>query len=159
MIPNTAPSAATPIPMYAQVMVAMEPTVRRGRALRKLPMMALALILTLGCATAHRGYTAGKVAAIECGKTNLAPAAALLARWGVEDALAGKIDWAKHEKDAEGFALGVGTCAFAEARRAWKAKPTVQAATLGEQPDDGSAGLARLAKGAKVVLADGTVMP
>lgn len=158
MTPKIPPSAATPSPTQNHVWLDMARTVRRGRVLRKLPMLALALILTLGCATAHRGYTAGKVAAIECGKLNLAPAAALLARWGVEDALAGKIDWAKHEKDAEGFALGVGTCAYAEARRAWKSKPTVQAATLGEQPDDGSAGLARLARGAQVVLADGTVV-
>lgn len=159
MIPSTAPSAATPIPMYAHVMVDMARTVRRVRAIRKLPMLAIALILTLGCSAASRGYTAGKVAALECGKLNLAPAAALLARWGVEDALAGKIDWAKHEQDATGFALGVGTCAYAEALKAYRSKPTVQAMSLGAQPDDGSAGLARLAKGAQVVLADGTVLP
>lgn len=158
MIPSTAPSAATPIPMYAHVMVDMARTVRRARTIRKLPMMALALILTLGCGAADKAYTAGKVAALECGKLNLAPAAALLARWGVEDALAGKIDWAKHEQDAAGFALGVGTCAYGELVRYYKAKPTVQAMSLGAQVDDGSAGLARLAKGAQVVLADGTVV-
>lgn len=158
MTPKIPPSAATPSPTQNHVSLDMARTVRRARTIRKLPMVALALILTLGCGAADKAYTAGKVAALECGKLNLAPAAALLARWGVEDALAGKIDWAKHEADAAGFALGVGTCAYAEARRAYKAKPTVQAMALGEQPDDGSAGLARLANGAQVVLADGTVV-
>ena len=159
MTPKIPPSAATPSPMYAQSMLdMMARTVRRVQLLRKLPMLALALILTFGCAAAHRGYTAGKVAALECGKLNLAPAAALLARWGVEDALAGKVQWDKHEADAAGFALGVGTCAYAEFVRYDKAKPTVQALAVGAVPDDGSAGLARLANGMQVVLADGTVL-
>jgi len=114
-----------------------------------------------GCATAERAGGAAKVATLKCGEPQLATAAALVARWAVDDALGGRIDWAAHETDALGFGLGVGTCAYAEVRRAWKAKPTVQARAAGPAPDDGQAGLERLrAKlgGVPIQLADGTAM-
>lgn len=112
-----------------------------------------------GCAETKRGAAAAKVAALECGKPQLATAAAIVARWAVDDALAGEIQWAKHEADALGFGLGVGTCAYAELRAAYRAKPTPQALALGSPPDDGQAGLERLrAKlgGAKIILTDGS---
>jgi hypothetical protein len=114
-----------------------------------------ALLLLASCAEAKRGAAAGKVAAIKCGEPQLATAAAIIARWAVEDALAGKIQWPEHEHDALGFGLGVGTCAYAEVLRVWKSKPTVQAATLGGGPDEvaqAEAGLMRLSGGAEVVL-------
>lgn len=161
MMPMTPPSTATPIPMYAQVMVDMPRTVTGSAMVRKLLIGVMLVVSLTSCATAKRAGTAGKVAVVDCGKPALAPAAALLARWAVEDAMAGKIQWSAHEQDALGVGLGVGTCAYAEFRRAYKAKPTVQALATGPAPDDGSAGLARLrAKlgGAEIRLADGSVM-
>lgn len=124
-------------------------------------MRALVMLLLIAsCAPAQRGIGAAKVAALKCGEPQLATAAALVARWAVEDAIAGKVQWAQHETDALGFGLGVGTCAYAEIQRAWRAKPTVQSAALGGQAtDDGGAGLERLRARsgvAKIVLADGT---
>jgi hypothetical protein len=127
-------------------------------------LVGAGLVLQPGCATVERGEQAAKVAALECGKPQLATAAALVARWAVEDALAGKVQWDKHETDALGFGLGVGTCAYAEVVRAWKAKPTVQALAIVAAPDESAlaqAGLERLrAKvgGAPIKLADGTVL-
>ena len=115
-----------------------------------------------GCATVDRAGDAAKVAVLDCAKPQLAPSAALIARWAIEDALAGKIDWAAHERDATGFGLGVGSCAYAEVLRAWKAKPTPQAlATSAPPPDEGAAGLERLRErlgGGPIKLADGTVL-
>lgn len=124
-------------------------------------LVGAALALQPACATAERGAGAAKVAALKCGEPQLATAAALIARWAVQDALAGKVDWAAHETDALGFGLGIGTCAYAEVRRAWKARPVVQAIAVGPAPDDGRAGLERLrAKlgGVPIQLADGTVL-
>lgn len=114
-----------------------------------------------GCADATRAETAGKAAVLDCAKPQVATAAALVARWGVEAAIAGKVDWAKIEADAEGFGIGVGSCGYAEFLRAWKHRPVPQAATLGAVPDDAQAGLERLrAKlgGAQIKLADGTIL-
>ncbi|MGE5803373.1 MAG: hypothetical protein ACM358_14095 [Gemmatimonadota bacterium] len=119
-----------------------------------------ALAVQPACATAERAGGAGKIAALKCGEPQLATAASLIARWAVQDALAGTVDWAAHETDALGFGLGVGTCAYAEVRRAWKARPVVQALAVGPVPDDGSAGLERLRArlgGVQIVLADGAV--
>lgn len=127
-------------------------------------IVIVAVLLQAGCATAERGGHAAKVAALKCGEPQLATAAAIVARWAVEDALAGKVQWDKHETDALGFGLGVGTCAYAEVVRAWKAKPTPQALALSAGPDEfelAQAGLERLrtkAGGAQIVLADGTVI-
>lgn len=124
-------------------------------------LLGAGLALQPACATAERAGGAAKVAALKCGEPQLATAAALIARWAVQDALAGKVDWASHETDALGFGLGIGTCAYAEVRRAWKAKPVVQALAGGPVPDDGQAGLERLrAKlgGVPIQLADGTVL-
>lgn len=120
-----------------------------------------ALLLVCSCATAERAGGAAKAAALKCGEPQLATAAALIARWVVQDALAGEINWAAHETDALGFGLGIGTCAYAEVLRAWKARPVVQALAAGPVPDAGQAGLERLrAKlgGVPIQLADGTVL-
>lgn len=161
MTPMTPPRNATPIPMYAHVMVDMPRTVRYPSALRNLPIALLTLTFALSCATAHRGYNAAKPAVLDCSKQDLPAAAGLAARWGVDSALAGKVDWAALERDAAGLGLGAATCLYAEFLRYWKAKPTVQAMALGPQPqqDDGSAGLARLTNGVRLKLADGTMVP
>lgn len=109
----------------------------------------------MGCATAKHGATSAKTAVIECGKQDLPSIVAAVARWGVESALAGKVDWPSIETQAKGMALGTGSCAYAELIRAFKSKPTVQTATLGGGPDDlvaAEAGLLRVSGGAEVRL-------
>jgi len=137
------------------------PSTMSGTLTFGLLLIAGGLAIAPACATAERAGGAAKVAALKCGEPQLATAAALVARWAVDDALAGEINWAGHETDALGFGLGIGTCAYAEVRRAYKAKPTVQARGAEQAPDDGQAGLERLrAKlgGVPIELADGTVL-
>lgn len=147
--------------MYSRISLDMPRTVTGSDVTRKLLIGVMLVASLTSCATAKRAETAGKTAVVECGKPALAPAAALLARWAVEDAQAGKIQWDAHERDALAMALGIGTCAYASLRAAYKAKPTVQALAVGSAPDDGSAGLERLRAqlgGAEIHLADGTSM-
>lgn len=152
--------------LAAMVLTALGYTVSRTMVKTAGVLLLAGLFATTqpACAAAERAGAAAKVAAIDCGVPKLATAAALVARWAVQDALAGEVQWAKHETDAIGFGLGVGSCAYAEFLRAWKAQPRPQALAIAAQPDPlaaAEAGLERLRarlSGAPIKLADGTVM-
>lgn len=123
--------------------------------------LAILLLVLASCSTAKHVETAVKPAVVDCAKEYAPSAAAILARWAAGSAVAGKPDWAALERDAATLAIPAGTCLYAEALAAWRAKPTVQALTMEPLPDDGSAGLERLraaAGGTQVRLVGGAVM-
>lgn len=119
------------------------------------------LLLVTSCATTQRAGTAGKHAAIQCGKQYGPTVASALARWGAESAIAGKLDTDALETTAKGLGLGAGSCFVGEVLRAWKALQPVGVAALAGDADAVTqihAVLARVSGGAQVVLADGTVV-
>src|SRR5262245_13289653 len=123
------------------------------------------MLILMSCADAKRGGEAAKVAVVDCGK-QLAPGlAAAVARWGVQAAIAGEVDWDSIETGARGLGLGAGSCAVAEFLLAWKdrPRPAAAAARLGESGTmaRGQVALERLRAelgGARLRLADGTVL-
>jgi hypothetical protein len=122
-------------------------------------ILTILVLATLGCSTVDRAAGAAKHALIDCGKQYAPTIAAELARWGVESAIAGKVDLQELEQSAKGLGLGAGSCAVAEFLRAWKARQPVGIAALGGEPDlvtQLHGVLARVSGGVPVRLADGT---
>lgn len=101
--------------LAATLLAALGYTVARGRVKSAATMLIVVILAGAAtqpaCATARKAPAAAGHAIVACAKADALPIAVLIATWGIESALAGRINWDSIEAGALAHGVTIGGCA------------------------------------------------